>query len=335
MQTRITELFGIQYPIQCGGMLWLATPELAAAISNTGAMGNLTSGNYNSAEELRLAVDQTRKLTDKPFIVNITTMPSIRLPLELLQDFFRVCCEKKVTAIEVAGAPVDTFLGAEFLPMAKDAGVKVLHKVGTVKHAVHAEKVGYDAVTIAGFEEGGFPHADNVSTMILVPKVTEAVDIPVLAAGGMVDGKSLAAALALGADGMMMATRFLATKESHVHQNIYQTLIDASEADTALQLRTLLQGFGLQVRALRNDIMRKIEAVENSGGDLSELLPLISGERAKQVWKDGNANEAMLTIGQSVGRIDDIPSVEELIQRIVSEAEAVLGHALEKVRAEQ
>ena len=168
-----------------------------------------------------------------------------------------------------------------------------------------------------------------------VPKVTEAVDIPVLAAGGMVDGKSLAAALALGADGMMMATRFLATKESHVHQNIYQTLIDARETDTALQLRTLLQGFGLQVRALRNDIMRKIEAVENSGGDLSELLPLISGERAKQVWKDGNANEAMLTIGQSVGRIDDIPSVEELIQRIVSEAEAVLGRALEKVRAEQ
>lgn len=332
MKTRITELFGIRYPIQCGGMLWLATPELAAAISNTGAMGNLTSGNYNSADELRAAVDRTRELTDNPFIVNITTMPSIRLPLELLQDFFRVCCEKRVTAIEIAGAPVDTFLGAEFIPMAKEAGVKVLHKVGTVKHARHAEKVGYDAVTIAGFEEGGFPHADNISTMILVPKVVEAVDIPVLAAGGMVDGKSLAAALALGADGMMMATRFLATRDSQVHPNIYQTLLDATEADTALQLRTLLQGFGLQVRALRNEIMRKIEAVENSGGDLSELLPLISGERAKRVWKDGNADEAMLTIGQSVGRIDDIPTVAELIDRIVREAETALGSALDKVR---
>ncbi|MEZ4604422.1 MAG: nitronate monooxygenase, partial [Desulfobacterales bacterium] len=253
MKTRITELFGIQYPIQCGGMLWIATPELAAAISNTGAMGNLTSGNYNSADDLRAAIDQTRQLTENPFIVNITTMPSIRLPVELLQDFFRVCCEKKVTAIEVAGAPVDTFLGKEFIPMAKDAGVRVLHKVGTVKHAVHAEKVGYDAITMAGFEEGGFPHKDNVSTLVLVPKVREAVSIPVLAAGGMADGKSLAAALAMGADGIMMATRFLATKESGVHPNIYKVLVEKTEADTSLQLQTLLAGFGLQVRALRNE----------------------------------------------------------------------------------
>ena len=324
MKTRITELFGIQYPIQCGGMLWIAKPELAAAISNTGAMGNLTSGNYNSADDLRAAVDRTRELTDKPFIVNITTMPSIRLPVELLRDFFRVCCEKKVTAIEIAGAPVDTFLGKEFIPMAKDAGVKVLHKVGTVKHAVHAEKVGYDAVTIAGFEEGGFPHKDNVSTMVLVPKVREAVNIPLLAAGGMADGKSLAAALALGADGVMMATRFLATKESGVHPNIYQVLMDKTEADTALQLQTLLAGFGLQVRALKNEIMLKIAKIEAEGGDLSELLPLISGERARQVWKDGNAEEAMLTIGQSVGRINDIPTAAELVDRMVREAEAAL-----------
>ncbi len=333
MKTRITELFGIRYPIQCGGMLWLATPELAAAISNTGAMGNLTSGNYNSADELRAAIDRTRDLTPHPFIVNITTMPSIRLPLALLQNFFRVCCEKQVKAIEIAGAPVDTFLGAEFLPMAKQAGVKVLHKVGTVKHALHAEKVGYDAVTVAGFEEGGFPHKDNVSTIILVPKVVEAVNIPVLAAGGMADGKSLAAALALGADGIMMATRFLATKESGVHSNIYQTLLEKNETDTALQLQKLLQGFGLQVRALRNDIMRRIEAIEAVDGDLAELLPLISGERARKVWQNGNIEEAMLTIGQSVGRIQDIPSVAELIPRMVREAEAALQKALARTKA--
>lgn len=309
-------------------MLWIAKPKLAAAISNTGAMGNLTSGNYNSADEFRDAVDATRKLTDKPFIVNITTMPSIRLPVELLQDFFRVCCEKKVTAIEIAGAPVDTFLGKEFIPMAKDAGVKVLHKVGTVKHAVHAEKVGYDAITMAGFEEGGFPHKDNVSTMVLVPKVREAVNIPVLAAGGMADGKSLAAALALGADGIMMGTRFLATKESGIHPNIYKVLVDKTEADTSLQLQTLLAGFGLQVRALRNEIMERVAKVEESGGDLGELLPLISGERAKQVWKEGNAEEAMLTIGQSVGRINDIPTVAELIARMVKEAEESIRNSL-------
>jgi len=324
MKTRITELFGIKYPIQCGGMLWIAKPELAAAISNTGAMGNLTSGNYNSADELQDAIDQTRKLTDNPFIINITTMPSIRLPIELLQDFFRVCCEKKVTAIEIAGAPVDTFLGKEFIPMAKDADVKVLHKVGTVKHAVHAEKVGYDAITMAGFEEGGFPHKDNVSTLVLVPKVREAVNIPVMAAGGMADGKSMAAALALGADGIMMGTRFLATKESGIHPNIYKVLMEKTEADTSLQLQTLLAGFGLQVRALRNEIMEKVAKVEEEGGDLGELLPLISGERARQVWREGNAEEAMLTIGQSVGRITDIPTVSERDAIMVKEAEAAL-----------
>lgn len=331
MKTRITELFGITYPIQCGGMLWIATPELAAAISNAGAMGNLTSGNYNSGDELRAAIDKTIELTDKPFIVNITTMPSIRLPIELLQDFFKICCERKVKAIEIAGAPVDTFLGKEYIPMAKEAGVKVLHKVGTVKHAVHAQKAGYDAVTAAGFEEGGFPHKDNISTMILLPKVVEAVDIPVLAAGGMVDGKSLAAALALGADGMMMATRFLASKESAVHPNIYKTLLEKNETDTVLALKTLLGGLGLQVRALRNDIIRKIEEAEQGAGDLASLLPLISGERARIVWKEGNAEEAMLTIGQSVGRIKDIPSVNDLIPRIIEEARAAIKSASDQL----
>lgn len=331
MKTRITELFGIKYPIQCGGMLWIATPQLAAAISNTGAMGNLTSGNYNSGDELRKAIDETRALTNQPFIVNITTMPSIRLPVELLRAFFEICCEKKVTAIEIAGAPVDTFLGKDLIPKAKEAGVKVLHKVGTVKHAIHAQKVDYDAVTVAGFEEGGFPHKDNVSTLLLVPRVVESVDIPVLAAGGMADGKSLAAALTLGADGIMMATRFLATRESGIHQNIYQTLLEKNENDTSLNLQTLLGDFGLQVRALRNEIMQKVEAIEAEGGDLNELLPLISGERARTVWREGNAEEAMLTIGQSVGRIQDIPSVATLIPRIVEEARVALEKGLNQV----
>lgn len=331
MQTRITELFGSKYPIQCGGMLWIAKPELAAAISNTGAVGNLTAGNYNSGEAFGKAVDKTFELTKNPFIVNITTMPSIRLSVELLQAFFRICCEKQVAAIEIAGAPVDTFLGTEFIPMAKEAGVKVIHKVGTVKHAIHAEKVGYDAVTVAGFEEGGFPHKDNVSTLVLVPRVVEEVDIPVLAAGGMADGKSMAAALSLGAEGIMMATRFLATKESGVHPNIYSVLMEKKENDTSLNLQTLLGDFGLQVRALRNDIMRKVEEVESAGGDLADLLPLISGERAKKVWREGNVEEAMLTIGQSVGRINDVPSVSELVTRMVKEAGDTLRTALSQV----
>ncbi|SCY23160.1 NAD(P)H-dependent flavin oxidoreductase [Desulfoluna spongiiphila] len=327
MKTRMTDLFGCRYPIQCGGMLWIAKPSLAAAISNAGALGNLTSGNYNSADELRTAIDETRQLTRAPFIVNITTMPSIRLPVELLQDFFRVCCEKEVTALEIAGAPVDRFLGPEFIPMAKEAGVKVLHKVGTVKHAVHAQKVGYDAVTIAGFEEGGFPHKDNVSTLVLVPRVVSEVDIPVLAAGGMANGRSLAAALSLGADGIMMATRFLATRESEVHPNIHKVLVDKKEYDTSLNLQSLLSAFGLQVRALSNTIMKQVADVEHAGGDLTDLLPLISGERAKAVWKEGNAEEAMLTIGQSVGLVEDIPTVGELMERMIAEARESLDLA--------
>ncbi len=333
MKTRITELFGIKYPIQCGGMLWLATPELAAAISNTGAMGNLTSGNYNKGDELRAAIDRTRELTALPFIVNITTMPSIRLPVELLQEFFRICCERKVTAIEIAGAPVDKFLGPAYMPLAKEAGVKVLHKVGTVRHAEHAQKVGYDAITIAGFEEGGFPHKDNVSTLVLLPIVAESVDLPILAAGGMVDGKSLAAALALGADGVMMATRFLATKDCKVHPAIHQMILDKKENDTGLGLRKLLGNFGLQVRALRNDIMKRIEEVEEHGGDFTELFPLISGERARQVWQNGDAEHAMLTVGQSIGRINDIPTAAELVQRMVAEAEEALRLSLKKITA--
>ena len=333
MKTRITELFDIEYPIQCGGMLWLATPELAAAISNAGAMGNLTSGNYDTGDEFRAAVDRTFELTDKPFIVNITTMPSIRLPVELLQEFFRICCEKKVKAVEIAGAPVDTFLGPEYLPLAKEAGVKVLHKVGTVKHAAHARKVGYDAITIAGFEEGGFPHKDNVSTMILVPKVAESVDLPLLVAGGMVDGKSLAAALALGADGMMMGTRFVATRDCPVHENVHKMLLERNEMDTALQLRKLMANFGLQVRALRNDTSRQIEEIEERGGDISELFPLITGERAKQVWQGGDTDQGMLTFGQSIGRIYDIPTVAGLVERIVAEAEEALSGSLNRVRA--
>lgn len=330
MKTRITELFGIKYPIQCGGMLWLATPELAAAISNTGAMGNLTSGNYDRGDDFRKAIDKTRELTDKPFIVNITTMPSIRLPVELLQEFFKICCERKVTALEIAGAPVDRFLGPEYLPMAKEAGVKVLHKVGTVKHGVHAQKVGYDALTIAGFEEGGFPHKNDVSTMILLPKVAEAVDIPVLAAGGMVDGKSMAAALALGADGIMMGTRFLAVKECQVHPKIHEFLIASQESDTALGLKTLLSAFGLQVRAIRNELFKKVEEIEARSGDFSELFPLISGQRAKDVWQNGNVDEAMLTVGQTVGRIEDIPTAAELVERIVADAEQALRQSLSK-----
>jgi nitronate monooxygenase len=208
-----------------------------------------------------------------------------------------------------------------------------VHKIGAVKHAVHAQKVGYDAVIACGFEEAGFPHQDNVGVMVLLPKVVESVDIPVMAAGGMVDGKTLAAVLALGGEGMMMASRFIATKECNVHPNVHKLLLEKTETDTSLQLRGFLAQWGLQIRALRNDFCRQVEQIEARGGGPEEYIPLMSGERAKKAWETGECDEAMLTLGQSIGRIYDIPTVAELVARIVKEAQEALRTSLERAQA--
>ncbi|HQA51007.1 MAG TPA: nitronate monooxygenase, partial [Syntrophomonadaceae bacterium] len=182
MKTRITEMLGIKYPIICGGMLWLCKPELCAAISNAGGLGNLTAGNYDTGEEFREAVRQTKALTDKPFGVNISLLPSFRITEQTYDDYFRICCEEKVAAIEVSG-----MFATKYLDMVKEAGVKIFHKVGAVRHAVRIEKLGYDGVFAAGFEEGGHPLSDDVTTMVLVPRVVESVQIPVVAVGGIAD----------------------------------------------------------------------------------------------------------------------------------------------------
>lgn len=201
MRTRMTELFGIEHPVMCGGMMWLAKPELCAAISNAGGLGNLTAGNYESKEEFREAVAETRRLTDRPFCVNITLMPSVRITKELHQDYFDVCCEESVAAIEISGTPIDRYLGSEAVDRAGEAGVKLIHKLGAVRHAKHAESAGYDAVIAAGIEEGGHPLDDDVTTMVLTPRISETISLPVITAGGIADGRGLAAALVLGGSG--------------------------------------------------------------------------------------------------------------------------------------
>ena len=206
MKTRITELFGIKHPIVCGGMFWLCEPELCAAISNAGALGNITACRYDSGEELRQAIHQAKELTDKPFGINITLLPSIRIPAERFDDYFRVCAEEKVVAIEVSGAPA-----TKYIDMMHKAGTKVMHKVGALRHARNIEKYGYDAVIAAGIEEGGHPLNDDVATTVLTPRIAEAVKIPVITTGGIADGRGLAAALCLGAEGVLMASRFMAT----------------------------------------------------------------------------------------------------------------------------
>ncbi|HPF43200.1 MAG TPA: nitronate monooxygenase [Syntrophomonadaceae bacterium] len=319
MKTRITELFGIEYPIICGGMLWLAVPELCAAISNAGGLGNITACNYDSGEDLRAAIQQTRQLTSKPIGVNITLMPSMRFTEEIYDDFFKVCAEEKIEVIEVSGKPA-----IKYLDMLHKAGVKVMHKVGAVRHAKNIERFGYDAVIAAGIEEGGHPLNDDVTTMVLLPRIVESVNIPVISTGGIVDGRSLAAALSLGAEGVLMATRFIATKECAVHPNIWQELIDRQENDTTL----ICKSVGLQGRALKNDLTRQVLEIEEKGADLGQIIPLLSGQKSKQAWVEGDVNAAALMVGQSIGLIKEVTTCAELIQSMVKDAEAILTEKL-------
>ncbi len=321
MKTRMTELFGIKHPVMCGGMMWLAKPELCAAISNAGGLGNLTSGNYESGNALRKAIDETRRLTNKPFCVNITLLPSVRITKEMHQDYFRVCCEEKVAAIEISGAPLDKYFGLDSVNQAKKAGVKLIHKLGSVRHARHAEHAGYDAVIAAGFEEGGHPLNDDVTTMLLTPRISESVKMPVITAGGIADGRSLAAALVLGAEGVMMASRFIATTECPAHPKIKEELVCRQENDTTLICKTV----DLQMRALKNELVYKVLDVEARHGGLEEIIPLMSGERSEKAWNNGDVDGAPFAVGQSIGLIKEIVSCQELLEKMVREAEHILS----------
>ena len=315
-KTAVTEMFGIKYPILCGGMMWLSKPSLCAAISNAGGMGNLTAGNYETEEEFRQAIHETRKLTEKPFMVNITALPSLRITADHHQMYLRVCAEEGIAGVEISGAPLDKVGGKGAVEMLKKAGVKLFQKVGSVRHAVHAEKLGYDGIYAAGFEEGGHPLNDDVTTMVLTLRIVESVRIPVVAVGGIADGRTMAAAFMLGAQGVMMASRFIATEECAVHKNIKQELIRRQEFETTIFGKTI----GLQGRALKNKVIEEIIAIEARGGGLQELIPLLSGERMKEAWEEGNVERAPLMVGQSIGLIKGVLSCKELLDTMAREA---------------
>jgi nitronate monooxygenase len=315
-KTKITEMFGIKYPIICGAMMNLCVPKLCAAVSNAGGMGNITSAIWRDEASFRAAVQETRRLTDKPFTVNLTILPSVRVSAELYPMYVRVCAEERVAALEISGAPLDRAVGKEAVESLKKAGVKLFHKVGSVRHAVHAEKAGYDGIYAAGVEEGGHPLNDDVTTMLLTPRIVESVKIPVVTVGGIADGRSLAAALALGADGVMMASRFIATKECAVHESIKQELVKRQENDTTLFGKSI----GLQGRALKNEVIGKYLEIEARGGGLDELMPLMAGQRTQQAWETGDVDNATLMVGQSIGLIHDILTCQELLDRMAAEA---------------
>jgi nitronate monooxygenase len=320
-KTAITEMFGIKYPIICGAMMWLCKPSLCAAISNAGGMGNLTAGNYATEEDFRGAIRETRKLTDRPFMVNITLLPSIRVTAEHHQMYIKVCAEEKVSGIEVSGTPLDKAAGMAAVEKLKRAGVRLFHKVGSVRHALHAQKAGYDGIYAAGIEEGGHPLSDDVTTMVLLPRVVESLKIPVVAVGGIADGRTMAAALTLGAQGVMMASRFIATKECVVHENIKQELIRRQEFETMLFGKSI----GLQGRALKSKVIEEIIAIEARGGGLRELIPLLSGDRIKEAWEKGNVDDAPLMVGQSIGLIKEVLSCKELLDTMAKDATECLA----------
>lgn len=317
-KTAITEMFGVKYPIICGAMMWLCKPNLCAAVSNAGGIGNLTAGNYETADEFRAAIRETRKLTDKPFFVAITLLPSVRITPEHHKMYVKVCAEEKVAGIEFSGTPLDKVAGMEAVELLKNAGVKMFHKVGAVRHALHADKIGFDGIYAAGIEEGGHPLNDDVTSMVLTPRIVSSVKIPVVTVGGIADGRTMAAALALGAEGVMMASRFIATKECEVHDNIKQELIRRQEFDTVIYGKSI----GLQGRGLKSKVLEEVLAIEARHGGFEELIPLLSGQKVKEAWETGDINYAPLMVGQSIGLINDIPTCRELMERMAAEAKA-------------
>ncbi len=324
MKTRLTEMMGIEHPIVCGGMMRLAYPPLCAAISNAGGLGNLTAAMYEDKESFRGAIQETRRLTERPFIVNVTLLPSIGVSDDRYAMYFDTLAEERVAAVEISGTPLNRYKEGVYFKKLKDAGVKLFHKVGSVRHGKSAEKAGYDAVFAAGVEEGGHPLNENVATTVLTPRMAEELSIPVVATGGMADGRGLAAALCLGAEGIMMATRFINTHECTVHEKVHEEIIRRQENETVLYGNSI----GLQGRALLNDSMREVLKIEARGGGGEETPPHHAGALGDEIWQKGEMDRGLIAVGQSIGLIHDVLTCKELLDGIVRDAEAILKGAL-------
>jgi len=312
-KTRITELLGIKYPIIQGAMMWLSRAEMVAAVSNAGGLGIMASLTFPTAKELREEIRKAKSLTDKPFAVNLTLLPTIRT--RSLEEYIETAIEEGVTIIETAGRNP-----RQYMKQLRAGGVKVMHKVASVKAAKTAERIGVDAVTIVGFEEGGNPGMDDVTTLVLVPRTVDELEIPVIAGGGIGDGRGLVAALSLGAEGALMGTRFMLSRECPLHASIKQRLLEASEKDTMMIMRSINN----PERVVATDFARRILEMEAKGTSLEELLPMIDGRRQKRALDKGQADEAMIPCGQVVGLIDDLPTIKEIIDDIIKKARIIV-----------
>ena len=319
METKITEMFGIEHPIIQGGMHYVGFAELAAAVSNAGGLGVITGLTQRSPEALAAEIRRCREMTDKPFGVNLTFLPTVSSPD--YPGYIRAIIEGGVKVVETAGNNPQ-----KWLPALHEADVKVIHKCTSVRHALKAEAIGCDAVSVDGFECGGHPGEDDVPNFILLPRAAEVLTIPFVASGGMADGRSLVAALALGAEGINMGTRFIATTEAPVHQNVKDAIVAASELDTRLVMRPLRN----TERVLRNDAVdRLLEKEKTLGVNLKfeDIIDEVAGVYPR-IMQDGAMDAGAWSCGMVAGLIHDIPSVKVLIDRIMQEADAIISKRL-------
>lgn len=313
-KTRITEMLGIHYPILQGGMQWLARAELVSAISNAGGLGFITAVSFPSAKELREEIRKTRSMTDRPFGVNISMLP-VLMPGDQTDAFMDLVCEEGIPVVETAGRNPE-----QYVPKLKSAGVKLFHKVPAVRYAHKAQSIGADAVIVVGFECGGHPGPDDVPSLIVLPKAAEELDIPVIAAGGFCDGRGLVAALALGAEAVLMGTRFMASVESPMHDNFKRWMVNAQETDTMVVERSIRN----PARIMKNEAAKTVAKMEAEGAGLEELLPVIAGRVGREAYLSGDIDLGAIACGQVVGRIREIKTAAAIIQDIVAEAQQVL-----------
>ena len=312
-KTRITEMLGIEYPIIAGGMQWLSKAELAAAVSEAGGLGLMTAASFPDPEELRDEIKKARTLTKKPIGINISMLP-ILMEGDITKRYVDVVVEEKIPVVETSGRSPEALI-----PALKEGGVKIIHKVPAVRFARKAESVGADAVTIVGFECGGHPGMDDVTSMVLIPRAAESINIPIVAGGGIADGRGLMAALSLGADAVVMGTRFLATKECPAHENFKEWLVEAQETDTMMIERSIRNA----VRVMRNETAEKVLEMEEKGATLDELIVYISGKVGKDAWMSGNLDGATIACGQNVGLIHEVKTVKQVIDGIIGDARKI------------
>jgi NAD(P)H-dependent flavin oxidoreductase YrpB (nitropropane dioxygenase family) len=320
MKTRITELFGIEHPIIQGGMHYVGFAELAAAVSNAGGLGIITGLTQRTPDALADEIRRCRDLTDKPFGVNLTFLPAVTPPD--YPGYIRAIIEGGVKIVETAGNNPQ-----KWLPPLKAAGIKIIHKCTSVRHSLKAESIGCDAASVDGFECGGHPGEDDIPNFILLPRAAESLRIPFVASGGMADGRSLVAALALGADGINMGTRFIATKEAPVHDRVKQALVDATELDTRLVMRPLRN----TERVLNNAAVERVLAKERALGSsitFADIAEEVAGVYPR-ILQQGELDAGVWSCGMVAGLIHDVPTVRELIDRIMAEAEAIIRERLQ------